>query len=182
MPTIDLKVQTAGNAKSAGGNLIPRWDSLVGANEPHKCINDSATTTHDGDTTYLKLITPCLVSFNVFRMSEHWNVASTTMRAVIKAATPNLEIRWGMFRNDDADDVGFDPAWFVTGTYTDYTLLTQNVTLNPWTGLPFTAEELAHVEIGFFALYPVLAQHEVRLTLMSAQATYSEPIYGSRCQ
>lgn len=179
MPTLDLRAQAGPYYL---GQVQSGIHTFVGANEAHKCVNESAGTSHDGDTTYITVRTPALVSFPIFRMSEHFTVSSFLMRIVLKEMdpTPDLEVRYFLARqpgveNDLAGDA--QVVGSVVGNYPSYALLSNAVTTSPWTGAPFAAEEIVPVQIGFFILYTPngVLEKDVRITLVSGQATYTEP-------
>lgn len=179
MPTQDLKVQ---DGSYYMGQVQSGIYSLTGADAPYKCVNDSADTAHDGDTSYITVRTPALVSFPMFHMSGHLEVSSFVMRIVLKELdpTPDLEVRYFLAQQAGvANELSGDPmvVGSVVGNYPDYTVLTNTVTTSPWTGAAFTADEIIPVQIGFFILYTPngVLEKDVNITLVSGQATYAEP-------
>lgn len=178
MPTLDLKVQTIGPQlyDFGAGTPYPWYTSVVGETIPHKAVDDSHTTTHDGDATYIVMPAGGAVTFYMFKGSEHWTVSSITLRAVMSAALPNLDINLILARNDDFNDVQLIGTTTAAQANT-YTLATADAPLNPWTGLAWTAAELRDCTVGVFPNLGLAGLGEpCRLTLISGQVTYTGPI------
>ena len=179
MQTLDLKAQ---DGSYFMGQLSSGAYDLAGANQPYKCVNDSDGTSHDGDATYLRILTPAFFSFPLFRGSEHWIVGSFTGRIVLKnvVGAPVLRCRFFLAHQPPTvNEPNLDEMIIgeTSGAFPDYSLLTQAVTTNPWTGQPFTGADLEATQIGFFLDYegaPTL-QQEIRITLVSGQATFNDP-------
>jgi hypothetical protein len=172
MPTLDLKVQEIGPSLSD----VLSYTSIVGANEPHKAVNESATTDHDGDASYLPMDTglATAVQFYMFKGSEHWEVGSLTLRAYVKGnGANNITVRLGLSRGADFNDlqqVGSDS----TGTFADYTAVTGTATVDPWTGVAFDAALLRDYMAVVFIL-SLSGLVAPRITLISGQVTYTQP-------
>jgi hypothetical protein len=177
MPTLDLKVQEIGPSLTTDGQILPSYTSIVGANEPHKAVNESASTGHDGDTSYLLMDTQIVsgVQFYMFKGSEHWEVGSLTLRAYVKGnGANNITVRLYLSRGTDTEtgdlqQLGSDS----TGTFADYTAVTGTTTVDPFTGAAFNAASLR----DYLAAVAIVNLSGVapRISLVSGQVTYTQP-------
>ncbi len=162
MPTIDLLVQADGFYRG--------WASLSAGTEGYLMVDDSASTSHDSDSSYLRLRTLAsggIISFPCFRMAEGYNPTSITVTAVGKIDTGVPLLKFGF--SDSAGNIGLAAGDLVPDA--SYNLMQATLNTNPITLAAWTAADLVGLEVlvQMKALTAAVAQ----ITLVSAQMTYT---------
>jgi len=167
MPTINLPVQATGSLQG--------WSSIVGASTAHEAIDDSDTTTHDSDTTYIvipkRFIGLGRVSFRFFDMAEHLIPTSIVVRAAMKKATgavPEIEI--GFYRGGVT---AFSVTTVLPGA--GYGVSTTTFNSNPFNASPWAEDDTDGLEICIGMKDQVLGS--VWLSLVSVGLTYQAATY-----
>ena len=163
MPSIDLLVQADGFYRG--------WSSLSAGTDGYKMVNDSASTSHDSDSTYLilpRLTDPGgIISFPCFRMAEGLIPTSimVTVVAKIETGSPLLKLGWSTPTGTKVITLGsLTPL-------AGYSALQTTFNTDPFSGGGWTAEGL----VGLEALVQMKAATvaTARITLVSVQLTYT---------
>lgn len=167
--TIPLKVQ--------GPGTWAGWSSVVGASEGWQAVDDSATTTHDSDTTYLVLARRVLpngvISFPMFLQCDPGQPISMVLyvAAKIDSGTPELQI--GFYRSGST---AFHATTFSPGA--SYSVATRTFSTNPITGSAWTATDFVGLE-ACVQMAP-LTVARARITLISGTLTAAMPTNSMR--
>jgi len=162
VPTINLPVQGTGSQQG--------WSSIVGATAAHEAVDDSATTTHDSDTSYIVIPRLALglgtVSFRFFDMAEHVIPTSITIRTAMKINAGSPEIEVGFCRGGVT---AFSPTTITPGV--QYGVNTTIFATNPFNASPWQDGDLDGLEPCVSSVFAIIGT--ARLTLLSVGLTYT---------
>lgn len=163
MPTFNFKVQGRGFYRQ-------QWSALVGGTFAWECVDDSDTTTHDSDTSYLEIsgVGANAVSFPIMAMAE---CVPESIDINVAAKEPSgfgggREMSIGFYRGGA---VGFHGTTFTPTT--SYTVATRTFATDPISGGAWTQDLLKGLEVcirntgGFAAIN--------RISLISGTMTYT---------
>ncbi len=163
MPTINLPVQADG--------FYQGWSSLLSGTDGYLMVDDSASTSHDSDSSYLilpRLTDPAgIISFPCFRMAEGYIPTSIVVTAVGQIETGTPKLKFG-FR-DASGTIGLavgDLTPDASYNLMQATFNTSPIHLNAW-----TAEDLVGLEV--LVQMKVATVATARITLVSVQMTYT---------
>jgi len=163
MPTIDLPVQADG--------FYQGWSSLSAGTDGYLMVDDSASTSHDSDSSYLilpRLTDPGgIISFPCFRIAEGLIPTSIVVTAVGQIETGTPLLKFGF--SDSSGNTGLSFGDLTPDA--SYNLMQTTFNTNPIDLTAWTAASLAGLEVLVQMKAATVAT--ARITLVSVQMTYT---------